>query len=99
MKCWSKWLNYWLENLKPFIPMHKYIKDGDQALEDLKPLVLPPNALLFMTDAHYMYNNRHNACNQRNCMVAQQLYSCQIVQLVRPSGSINYCAGSKPAVG
>jgi hypothetical protein len=55
MNCWSKWLDFWLQKLKPFIPT--YMKNGDQALDDFDQLTLPSNALLFVTDATAMYNN------------------------------------------
>ena len=41
--------------LNPFIPT--YTKSGNQALDKVKPLILPPNSWLFITDANYMYNN------------------------------------------
>ena len=55
MNDWSKWLDYWLQKLKPAIPT--FIKDGQQVLDELKLLQLPPNAKLFTADANSMYNN------------------------------------------
>jgi hypothetical protein len=51
----SKWLDFWLQTLKPFIPT--YIKDSQQVLSDLSTISLPPTAKLFTTDANSMYNN------------------------------------------
>jgi len=56
MSALSKWLDYWLQQLKPFVPT--YIKDSfdlQQKLTDLGPL--PPNALIFIADAVSMYTN------------------------------------------
>ena len=55
MNFWSKWLDFWFQTLKPLIP--SYAKDGNQILGEITPLRLPPNALLFVTDANSMYNN------------------------------------------
>jgi hypothetical protein len=55
MNTWSKWLNYWLQTLKPFVPT--YVKDSQQVLDQTKNFVLPPNARLFTCDANSMYNN------------------------------------------
>ena len=55
MNDWSKWLDYWLQKLKPNIPT--YLKDSQQVLDELKHLRLPPNAKLFTCDAVSMYNN------------------------------------------
>ena len=55
MNCWSKWLDFWLQKLTDKIP--SYLKNGEDCLQDLEPLLLPPNALLFVTDANSMYNN------------------------------------------
>ena len=55
MNFWSKWLDLWFQTLKPFIPT--YVKDGNQVLDKVKHLKLPPHALLFVTDANSMYNN------------------------------------------
>eukprot|EP00956_Cyclotella_meneghiniana_P016944 scaffold27275_cov47-Cyclotella_meneghiniana.AAC.2 len=43
MNDWSKqWLDYWFQQLKHLIP--SYVKDSQQVLDELKALVLPPNA-------------------------------------------------------
>ena len=55
MNDWSKWLDYWLRKLKPYIPT--YVKDSQQVLNKTKPLRLPANAKLFTADATSMYNN------------------------------------------
>ena len=55
MNDWSKWLDYWLQDLKEFVPT--YIKDGQQVLDEIKDLNLPPGAKLFTCDANAMYNN------------------------------------------
>jgi hypothetical protein len=55
MNAWSKWLDYWLQTLKPFVPT--YVKDSQQVLDQTKNFVLPPNAKLFTCDANSMYNN------------------------------------------
>ena len=55
MNDWSKWLDYWLQKLKPSIPT--YVKDSQSVLNDLKTIKLPPNARLFTADATAMYNN------------------------------------------
>ena len=52
---WSKWLDYWLQKLKPHIPT--YVKDSQQVLNETKQLRLPANAKLFTADAASMYNN------------------------------------------
>ena len=52
---WSKWLDYWLQQLKHLVPT--YVKDSQQVLDDVKLINLPPNAKLFTCDAHSMYNN------------------------------------------
>jgi len=52
----SRWLNYWLQKIKPFIAT--YIKDSGQLLDLLRDLgPLPPNTRLFATDANSMYTN------------------------------------------
>ena len=51
----SRWLDFWLRKLKPFIPT--YIKDSQQVLLDLSTISLPPNTKLFTTDVNAMYNN------------------------------------------
>ena len=55
MNDWSKWLDYWLQKLKPEIPT--FIKDWQQVLDEIKLLQLPSNAKLFTADANSMYNN------------------------------------------
>ena len=55
MNDWSKWLNYWLQQLKNLVPT--YVKDSQQVLDDVKLITLPSNATLFTCDAHSMYNN------------------------------------------
>ena len=52
---WSKWLNYWLQQLLFSVPT--YIKDSQQVLDEVKNLNLPPGAKLFTCDANAMYNN------------------------------------------
>ena len=54
MNDWSKWLDYWLQQLKPEVPT--YTKDSQQILDETKSMN-PPNALLFTCDANSMYNN------------------------------------------
>jgi len=52
----SRWLDFWLQKTKPFIPT--YLKDSDQLLNLLNNLgPLPPNAKLFAADANSMYTN------------------------------------------
>ena len=52
----SRWLDYWLQQTKPFIAT--YIKDSGQLLDLLQNLgPLPPNARLFTADANSMYTN------------------------------------------
>ena len=55
MNDWSKWLDYQLQKLKPFIAT--YLQDSQQFLPKNKPLLLPPNTCLFTADANSMYNN------------------------------------------
>ena len=55
MNDWSKWLDYWLQKLKPHIPT--YVKESQQVLNETKPLRLPANAKLFTANATSMYNN------------------------------------------
>ena len=55
MNCWSKWLDYWLQTLKPFVPT--YVSNGEQVLDQIGKLKLTPCACLFTTDAVSMYNN------------------------------------------
>jgi len=52
----SRWLDFWLQKMKPFIPT--YLKDCGQLLDLLSYLrPLPPNAKLFAADANSMYTN------------------------------------------
>ena len=46
---WSRWLDYWLQKVKPSIP--SYLKNGDQLLEEVLPLDIPSWAYLMVTDA------------------------------------------------
>ena len=55
MNEWSRWLDYWLQQLKLEVPT--YIKDGQQLLNKINNLGIPPNAKLFTCDANSMYNN------------------------------------------
>ena len=55
MNDWSKWLDYQLQKLRPFVAT--YVQDRQQLLNETKPLLLPPNARLFTADATSMYNN------------------------------------------
>ena len=55
MNYWSKWLDFWLQKLKPLIPT--YLKNGDQLLDKVSTLHIPSSALLAVTDANAMYNN------------------------------------------
>ena len=55
MNDWSKWLDYWLQQLKPNVPT--YTKDSQQILDETRLLNLSPNAKLFTCDANSMYNN------------------------------------------
>ena len=52
---WSKWLDFLFQTLKPIVPT--YVRDGNQVLDKIKHLKLPPHTLLFVTDANSMYNN------------------------------------------
>ena len=52
----SKWLDFQLQRLKPFVPT--YIKDSHDLLAKLRNIGgLPPNARLFTADAVSMYTN------------------------------------------
>ena len=55
MNDWSRWLDYQLQRIKPFLPT--YIKDSTQVLLELKQLILQPNARIWTADANSMYNN------------------------------------------
>ena len=56
MNCLSKWLDYWLQKLKPHVTT--YIKDSNDLINKLKALgLLPPNAWVFTADANSMYTN------------------------------------------
>jgi len=53
MNALSKWLDFWLQKLKPFVPT--YIKDSTNLLDLLDELgPPPPNARLFTADANSM---------------------------------------------
>ena len=52
----SKWLDFWLQKLKPFVP--SYLKNSDELIKKLKKLGrCPINARLFTADAQSMYTN------------------------------------------
>ena len=52
----SQWLDYWLQQLKPFIPT--YLQDSSQLFDQLANLgPLPPGAKVFTVDANSMYTN------------------------------------------
>ena len=54
--CLSRWLDHWLQKLKPFIKT--YIKNITQLLELLEAFgILPPNVHLFTADTTSMYTN------------------------------------------
>ena len=55
MNHWSKWLDFWLQKLKYFIPT--FVKDGNQVLDEVQSCQLPICALLSVTDTDAMYNN------------------------------------------
>ena len=56
LNCISRWLDYYLQILKPFI--NSYIKDSSQLLERPRELgLLTPNCYLFTADADSMYTN------------------------------------------
>ena len=56
MNAWSQWLDYYLQQLKPFVAT--YVKDTKQILDEVRQIDdLPPNAFLFTADADAMYNN------------------------------------------
>jgi hypothetical protein len=56
MNAWSKWLDYYLQKLKIFVPT--YVKDTSQVLQDLRAINdLPSHAYIFTADADAMYNN------------------------------------------
>ena len=57
MNCWSKWLDFWLQTLKPFVPT--FVPSDEQVLDHIEWLDLPSNAHLFATDAKAMYNIIH----------------------------------------
>jgi hypothetical protein len=54
MNDWSKWLDYQLQKLKPFVS--SYLRDTQQLLNEMKQLNLPPNAYAVTADARSMYN-------------------------------------------
>lgn len=52
----SKWLDFWLQKLRPFVP--SYIKNSDELIKKLKKLGrCPLNARVFTADADSMYTN------------------------------------------
>ena len=56
INCLSRWLDHWLQKLKPLLPT--YIKNSTQLLQWFEDLgVLPHNAYLFTADANSMYTN------------------------------------------
>ena len=56
MNEWSKWLDFHLQRLIPFIP--SYVKDTQQILDELRAIKnLPDNAYLVTADADKMYSN------------------------------------------
>ena len=55
MNAWSKWLDYWLQKLKPFVKT--FVKDSQQTIDEISTLELPQYALLVTCDANSMYNN------------------------------------------
>ena len=55
MNDWSKWLDYWLQTLECFVPTD--VKDSQQIINKMKPLVLRPSSLLFAADINSIYNN------------------------------------------
>ena len=56
MNCLSRWLDYWLQKLKPFVPT--YIRDSNHLLDLLNELgELSPNSKVFVADANSMYTN------------------------------------------
>ena len=52
---WSKWLEYQLEELKPFFK--SCLRNSQQFVDRLKPLYLPPHAKVFTADTNLMHNN------------------------------------------
>jgi hypothetical protein len=57
MNHWSKWLDFYLRKLIPFIPT--YTQDTSTVLDFLRTIQpqLPPNTMLFTADADLMYTN------------------------------------------
>jgi hypothetical protein len=55
LNVFSKWLSHRFKELLSFVPT--YIKDSFQILDELKTLMLPPQAKLFTCDAVSMYTN------------------------------------------
>jgi hypothetical protein len=51
----STWLDYKMKELLPLV--HSHVKNSFTALEEMKNLVIPDNALLFAADATSMYTN------------------------------------------
>ena len=52
----SKVVDHYLRMLLPHVKSH--LRDGQQLIDDLKPIRLPPNARLVTSDANSMYNNK-----------------------------------------
>ena len=56
MNCRSKWLDYYLQKLKPYVTT--FVHDTTYIIEDRKSINnLPPNTFILNTDANAMYNN------------------------------------------
>ena len=56
MNSWSKWLDFHLQKLKPFVPT--YVRDTSHILEELKLINdLSPGSWIVVADADAMYNN------------------------------------------
>jgi len=51
----SKVVDHYLRMLLPHVKL--YLRDGQQLINDFKPIRLPPNARLVTSDANSMYNN------------------------------------------
>ena len=52
---WSRWLDWQLQALKPYI--ESYLQDGFQLIDELQDFELGPNDFLFTADANSMYTN------------------------------------------
>ena len=51
----SKVVDHHLNMLFPHVK--SYLKDGQQLVDDLKTIIVPPNACIFTLDANSMHNN------------------------------------------